>query len=76
MCDINLDPLPVKLLCYGDKNEIQKKKDYAEDVVKRYIGLTKLPNELSTPQLEELKGKLLEDVVAFLDELYKYAMEK
>ena len=61
---------------HGDKNEIQKKKNRAEDAVKRYIGLAKLPNELSAPQLEELKGKLLEDVVAFLDELYKYAMEK
>lgn len=55
---------------HGDKNEIQKKKERAENVVERYIGLKKLPGELSVSQLKDLKDKLLEYVDKFLEELY------
>lgn len=54
---------------HGDLNEINKKKDRAEKVVIGYLGEHKMPEQLSFPQLEDLKKRILEDVDHFLSEL-------
>ncbi len=57
---------------HGDINEFNEKRERAQNVVIKYPGEHKMPEDLSLRQLEELKNKILEEVDNFLSNLSEH----